>query len=157
MGNAFTNSATLNVLLIDGHERDRSFYASRLKVCSRDYAIFEAANGRSGLRLYRSCHIDCVILEIHLPDISGFEVLSSLVPLPDTPEVPVIILTNISHPGLLEAARENGAQIALLKQSTTPDLLDQSILKVMSEGSPDRYPAVPAFLFESSWPLERSA
>jgi DNA-binding NarL/FixJ family response regulator len=36
--------------------------------------------GQSGLALYRSRRIDCVVLELSLPDQSGFQTLAELVP-----------------------------------------------------------------------------
>ena len=42
---------SVNILLIDGIDKDRQYYAQRLTVISPDYQILEAANGRArGLR-----------------------------------------------------------------------------------------------------------
>ena len=57
------------ILLIDGHDKDRQFYAKSLKAISPDYVILEAASAPGGLELYNSRSIDCVILELELPDI----------------------------------------------------------------------------------------
>ena len=64
-----------SVLLIDGFDADRRYFADQLKHCSQDYQIIEAAGGQSGLAVYRSRRIDCVVLELALPDRSGLEVL----------------------------------------------------------------------------------
>jgi hypothetical protein len=37
---------SVNILLIDGIDKDRQYYAQRLTVISPDYQILEAANGR---------------------------------------------------------------------------------------------------------------
>ena len=91
---------TTSILFIDGHDADRTAYADHLKRCSPDYEILEAADGHSGLIRYRSRKIDCVILEIDLPDTSGFRVLVELVPVARRPTVAVIVLTRLSNPGL---------------------------------------------------------
>jgi CheY-like chemotaxis protein len=59
---------TTSVLLIDGSTNQRTYWADQLKRCSADYEIIEAADGQSGLDLYRSRRIDCVVLGIDLPD-----------------------------------------------------------------------------------------
>src|SRR5438093_13476699 len=97
------------ILFIDGHDEDRQYYAHRLKVSSPDYIIIEAATGALGLELFRAQPIDCVILELKLPDMSGFEVLAKLVPVARLPEIPVIVLTTFGLEGLLEVAKMSGA------------------------------------------------
>src|SRR6185295_14473363 len=53
--------ATL-VLLIDGSQNQRTYWADQLKRCSSDYQIIEADDGQSGLDLHRSQRFDCVVL-----------------------------------------------------------------------------------------------
>ena len=69
-----------SILLIDGNDKDREYYAHRLKLSSPDFDVFQAETGQAGLDLYTRQPIDCVVLAIDLPDMSGFEVLSYLVP-----------------------------------------------------------------------------
>jgi DNA-binding NarL/FixJ family response regulator len=58
---------------------------------------------------------------------SGFHVLLQLVPNRHSPQIPVIVLTHLPHPNLFEMAKHNGAQVCLLKQSTTAQELDAAI------------------------------
>ncbi len=121
-----------SILFIDGNAQDRWYYAHRLKLTSPDYVIFEAASGQAGLDLCSSQLIDCVILEIDLPDMSGFEVLAKLVPIAEYPKVPIIMLTRLSNPDLLDLARKNGAQAALRKIEISDGILDRTILKAIA-------------------------
>jgi PleD family two-component response regulator len=89
----------MSVLLIDGSKNQRTYWADQLKRCSADYEIVEASDGESGLALYRSRRIDCVVREVALPDDSGFPTLVKLVPMASQPQVPVIVLTQIPYPG----------------------------------------------------------
>jgi len=121
-----------SILFIDGNAQDRWYYAHRLKLTSPDYVIFEAASGQTGLDLCSSHSIDRVILEIDLPDMSGFEVLAKLVPIAACPKVPIIMLTRLSNPDLLDLARKNGAQAALCKIEISDGILDRTILKAIA-------------------------
>jgi CheY-like chemotaxis protein len=124
---------TTSVLLIDGNDTERRFYANGLKNCSPDNLILEAADGQSGLNLYRRSHwIDCVVLELALPDRSGFEVLADLLPIPSSPKVAVIILTKIAHRELLELAKQKGACACFEKQHTSVNDLDKAILRAVA-------------------------
>ena len=62
----------LSTLHSDENAADRKFFAEGLKQYSPAYRIFEASDGESGLALYRSQRIDCVLLELNFPDQSGF-------------------------------------------------------------------------------------
>ena len=125
-------SDATTILLIDGNHKDRDYYAQRLRISSPDYDVVQATTGRSGLDLCARQPIDCVILEIDLPDMSGFEVLAKLVPRTDHPEIAVIVLTRLPNPFLLDLAIKNGAQAAFQKTVGSGDLLVQSILKAIS-------------------------
>ena len=111
-------SDAIAVLLIDGNHPDREYYTQRLQESSLDYDVVQAATGQSGLDLYARQPIDCVILEIDLPDMSGFEVLARLVPRVRHPEIAVIILTGLPNQFLLDLALKNGAQAAFCKTMT---------------------------------------
>jgi DNA-binding NarL/FixJ family response regulator len=120
------------ILLIDGNDQDRQYYVQRLRASSPDYDVVQAATGLSGLNLCARQPIDCVLLEIDLPDISGFEVLARLVPRVYHPEIAVIVLTRLPNQFLLELALKNGAQAALQKTMTSGDILEKTIMKAIS-------------------------
>jgi len=120
----------LSVLLIDSKDTDRNYYGDRLKTCSSDYVIFHAASGKAGLSVCDTVSIDCVVLEIDLADMSGFEVLVPLVSRP--PRIPVVVLTHLTNPFILDLALKNGALAALCKNATPGDVLDKTILRVAS-------------------------
>jgi DNA-binding NarL/FixJ family response regulator len=120
------------ILLIDDHDKDRQYYAHRLKVSSPDRVIFEAPTGQAGLDLFKAYPIDCVILELALPDISGFVVLAKLIPIARRPQIPVVVLTEFSNQGLLEVAVTNGAFVSLPKITTYGDALDQVVHKAIA-------------------------
>ena len=125
-------SDATTVLLIDDDSHYRDYYAQRLQTSVSNYDVVEAPTGRSGLDICARQPVDCVVLEIDLPDISGFEVLAKLVPRAYHPEIAVIILTRLPNPFLLDLAIKNGAQVALQKTFGSGDLLAASILKAIS-------------------------
>jgi CheY-like chemotaxis protein len=66
------------ILLIDDSQEDRDYYSRRLLVSSPHFEIAHAATGQSGLALCRGHRFDCILLELDLPDMSGFEVLVNI-------------------------------------------------------------------------------
>src|SRR5262245_32106317 len=110
---------TISVLLIDGNKNDREYWAQRLRMCSPDFIVLEADDGRSGLALIKLQQVDCVVIELSLPDMSGLEILLNLVPRPKKPEMAVIILTRLVYASLPEVALNNGALGYLIKSKSS--------------------------------------
>jgi DNA-binding NarL/FixJ family response regulator len=125
-------ATTKSLLFIDGSKTQRTYWVDQLKRCSPDYEIVEASDGQSGLYLYRSLRIDCVVLDFGLPDQAGFRTLVELVPIASRPQVAVIVLTQMSHRGISEIATDNGAYTCLVKRHTTGEDLDRAIQRAMT-------------------------
>lgn len=123
---------TTSVLLIDGSKNQRTYWADQLKRCSPDYVIVEASDGQSGLDLFRSRRIDCVILELELPDQSGFQTLVEIVPIASRPQVAVIVLTQMTHRRISELSTEHGAYACFVKRHTTGEDLDRAIQRAVA-------------------------
>ena len=126
------------ILLIDGNREDREYYTQLLRISSPAFDVLRVPTGRIGLALCKQQLIDCVVLELDLDDMSGFEVLLRLIPRVQHPKIAVIILTRLANPYLLEAAINNGAQAALHKSATSGDILVKAILTAMSTVKTDR-------------------
>ena len=114
-------SDPISILLIDAKHHDRESYAQRLKASSSNFEVAQAATGRAGLDLCARQPIDCVVLEIDLPDMSGFQVLEYLVWSASHPQMAVVVLTGLPNEYLLELAVKNGAQAALQKRMPSAD------------------------------------
>ena len=123
-------SDATTVLLIDNDSHYRDYYAHRLHASACKYDVVHAATGRSGLDICARQPIDCVVLEIDLPDMSGFEVLAKLVPRTYNPEIGIIVLTRLFNQFLLDLAIKNGAQAALQKTLGSGDVLEPASLKL---------------------------
>ena len=96
----------LAVLLIDSNDKDRNYYADRLRQRSSEYVLHETATGAEGLRVFQVESIDCVVLELDLTDMSGFEVLIQLIPVSRKPEIAVVVLTHLSNRAIGEDLEE---------------------------------------------------
>lgn len=122
---------TRRVLFIDGSAKDRALYVSGLQHCSPDYQIIEAPDGQSGLAVFQDQRIDCVVLELDLPDLSGFEVLGRINPTVKRPNVAVVGLTRLAHRGLYEIAQSIGAYVCFYKPHTSPYDLDRAVQRAI--------------------------
>lgn len=120
-------SSAPTVLLIDSHKEDREYWAHRLAIRSPEYVVLEADTGEAGLAICRWQRVDCVLVELDLPDMSGFEVLIKLVPRARHPEIAVIVLTRLALKPMGDLALKNGAQGYLVKSHISGDALSRAI------------------------------
>jgi DNA-binding NarL/FixJ family response regulator len=125
-------SDALSVLFIDGNHHDCLTYVRFLQSSLTRYEVVQAATGRMGLQLCARQPFDCVVLEIDLSDMSGFEVLTKLVPSPGRPDIAVVVVTILHNPFLLELAIKNGAQAAFHKTMGEEIIVEKAIAKAIS-------------------------
>lgn len=77
--------------------------------------LMTSIQGRLGLELARQHRPDLVLLDLHLPDMSGIDVLAALRADPATQAIPVAIVSADATPGQADRLRANGAFAFLAK------------------------------------------
>jgi CheY-like chemotaxis protein len=80
------------ILIIDDDEISR--YLLKGVLGNGGYRLLEARGGNEGLRLAKKSKPDLIILDLSMPDLSGFEVLDQLKMDPKTQQIPVVIYTS---------------------------------------------------------------
>jgi len=83
------------VLVVDDHPSFRRF-ARRLIEAGGFAVVEEAADGASALAAVRTARPDVVLLDVLLPDTTGFELAEAL---SSEPEGPVVVLTSSRSAG----------------------------------------------------------
>ncbi len=71
--------------------------------------LLSAMQGRPGLELAREHRPDLILLDLHLPDMSGEEALRALRNDPTTSDIPVVVLSADAVPGTARGLLEAGA------------------------------------------------
>jgi DNA-binding response OmpR family regulator len=83
------------ILIVDDNEANQ--YTTRLMLERAGFGVWEAATGHQGLELAEE-HPDLVIVDLHLPDISGVEICRQLKSAARTASIPVVHVTAM-YPG----------------------------------------------------------
>jgi nitrogen-specific signal transduction histidine kinase/CheY-like chemotaxis protein len=86
--------------------------------------LISAMRPQLGLDLASEHHPDLVVLDLHLPDMPGQEVLRRLRADRRTATVPVVVLSADARPGLITALLELGARAFLTKPLDVKELLE---------------------------------
>lgn len=85
--------------------------------------VITADNGAQALKRVHDSHPDLVLLDVNLPDISGFEVLERLRGNAATTQLPIIMLTARGRYVDREKGLALGADDYITKPFSTPSLL----------------------------------
>jgi PAS domain S-box-containing protein len=87
-------------------------------------SLIPAMQGGLGLELAREHPCDLILLDLHLPDLPGSEVLARLLANPATSEIPVVVLSADATPGQVERMLDQGAREYLTKPLDVQRLLE---------------------------------
>jgi DNA-binding NarL/FixJ family response regulator len=112
----------IRVLCIDDHPAVRDGLAAIINLQPDMTVAGEAATGRDGLQQFRTLHPDVVLVDLRLPDMSGFEVLEQIKAA--SPVARMIVLS--SHEGDVDIRRalDAGALGYVVKGMAREELLD---------------------------------
>ncbi|MGD2052343.1 MAG: response regulator [Acidimicrobiia bacterium] len=99
-----------------------------IEVCLRPagFDVEMRLDGPSGLAAVGECEPDLVILDVGLPGMSGWEVLSSIRANPATAEIVVMMLTGEVHESVKREATERGANAYLSKPFRPQELREMA-------------------------------
>jgi DNA-binding response OmpR family regulator len=134
----------MNVLFIDSDEQQRQRWVDALVAYSPSFICFHAADGRTGLGVAAREHVDCVVLELNLPDRSGLAILLELVHFVRYPQMPVVVLTELPLELITDIALRNGAQSCLVKEPIIIADLDMAIRRAVAAVGPNKNRGIPA-------------
>ncbi|WP_416364186.1 response regulator [Pseudomonas sp. NFX183] len=111
----------IQLLIVDDNAATR--YALRRRLESHHYRVLEAGTGQEGLDLIASKKIDGLILDVNLPDMSGFDIVRALRADPATALLPVVHVSAASiETGDIITGLDAGAD-AYLIHPVDPDVL----------------------------------
>jgi CheY-like chemotaxis protein len=96
---------------------------------AEDVHITTVGSGAEALEALQSGNFDCVVLDLHLPDTSGFTLLSEIQQLPQLRDLPVVVFTGRDLTTEEDAVLRQKAKSIVLKGVKSPErLLDETAL-----------------------------
>ena len=119
------NNESFKILAIEDNQDIRQLIAFILE---RDgYQVFTAEDGISGLSLIKETKPDLVLLDVMMPEFSGFEVLDAIRKDKNSKvrEVPILMITSKSTVEDVDQALELGANGYLVKPFRPEKLIEK--------------------------------
>jgi diguanylate cyclase (GGDEF)-like protein len=111
------------VLVVDDDDTVRLLIGGVLE--DAGYQVVTARDGAEALALWSSRHVDCIVTDVNMPQVNGFELCSRVRALPGGERVQVLFLTGLNDYESIRQAYEAGANDFSLKQINPMLLLER--------------------------------
>lgn len=122
------------VLVVDDSPTDQAWMTQALQAVG--HTVLAATSGDEALRLVRSHRPDCVVMDLVMPGINGFEATRQLSRDPLTAMIPVLVVSSKDQASDRHWALRQGARGYLSKPLRPADLLAQVHLLLGLPGEP---------------------
>jgi CheY-like chemotaxis protein/signal transduction histidine kinase len=123
----FASSKLRDLLVVEDNPAEQMSIAELLR--SDDLRITAVGSGAEALEALRTAAFDCVVLDLHLPDTSGFTLLGEFQQLPHLRDLPVVVFTGRDLTEEEDAQLRQKAKSIVLKGVKSPErLLDETAL-----------------------------
>jgi HAMP domain-containing protein/signal transduction histidine kinase/DNA-binding response OmpR family regulator len=124
---SFTAPRTKRLLVVEDNDIERQSIVELIGY--RDIEIVSEATGRAALNAMIEQPFDCVVLDLRLPDMSGFELLEKMHDTPALESVPVVVFTGKDLNTEEQTKLKTMAKSIVLKDVQSPErLLDETAL-----------------------------
>lgn len=118
-----TNDAErIRILTVDDHRLIRQGISGLVATQPDMQVIAEAADGRDALRQFRVHRPDITLMDLQMPEMSGFDAIVAI--RGEYPEARIIVLTTYAGDAQALRALKAGARAYLLKDALDKELLD---------------------------------
>ena len=120
----------MSKVLVIEDEPDLS-QAIRIKLEKEGYDIVTAENGKGGWDIVEKTDVDCIILDIVMPQTDGVWFLKTLRAHPTKTKIPVIVFTNLSEGEKVSSIVALGEYRLLVKAQTSLETLVNTVKEVL--------------------------
>ena len=110
------------ILIVEDDPYVRKFYERLFS--HEQYEVEIAGDGEEGLQKAKSFQPNLILLDIIMPKMDGLQVLQKLKTDPETKEMDVVMLTNLSDSETVKVATRAGASGFIIKSQADPERLE---------------------------------
>ncbi len=117
----------MKFLSVDDSSTMRKIVSLALK--GAGHTVDEAENGKQALEKLKGISVDCILLDINMPEMNGIEFLRARKSVPSIANVPVFVLTTQDEEALRNEAISLGAKGFIVKP-----FQKEALLSVVNSG-----------------------
>lgn len=124
---------SIKILVVEDDRFLLSMYADKFK--AEHFDVATAADGAQALQAAKTEQPAVILLDVLLPKMNGFEVLTALKKDPETKDIPVILLTNLSQRDDVNRGVELGAADFLIKAHFMPNEVVSKVRALLAKNT----------------------
>ena len=117
------------ILIIEDDDFFRGLIAKKLLF--EEFDVYMASNGEEGISKIKDNKPDLVLLDMLLPSMDGFEVLTKVKEDGSISATPIIIASNLGEQEDIDRALKMGASDYLIKSQYTPEMIVEKVKKIL--------------------------
>lgn len=117
------------ILIVEDDPFLIKMYIKKLQI--EGFEVESAEDGMTGLAKIKSIRPDLVIMDVMLPKMNGIEALEKSKADPETKNIPILVLTNLSTSQDAEIAVKKGAVGYMVKSDYTPSQVISRIKQIL--------------------------
>lgn len=122
---AITSHQGKTILVVEDDDFIRDLFVTKLS--SLGYKVEVAKDGRDALTKIKTAKPALVLLDLVLPKMDGFEVLSHVREDEAASAIPIVVLSNLGEPKDITKAKDLGARDYIIKANYTPSEIASKI------------------------------
>ncbi|MDR3418755.1 MAG: response regulator [Nevskia sp.] len=111
------------VMVVDDSPTDKAHLKQMLERAG--YEVLEAASGQAAIELARTQRPDCVVMDVVMPGVNGFQATRTLSKDPATATIPIVVVSSKSQETDRLWALRQGAREYVVKPVKEAELLDK--------------------------------
>ncbi len=117
------------ILFIEDDRAIQEMY--RMQLAADGFQVETAPDGAAGLESVRKRRPDLVLLDLRLPGVDGFQVLTAMKADAGLADIPILVLSNYGDPDMVRRGLDLGAAAYLLKSQTVPAELSRRVRSIL--------------------------
>ncbi|HCB22267.1 hypothetical protein A3H81_04625 [Candidatus Daviesbacteria bacterium RIFCSPLOWO2_02_FULL_38_18] len=126
------NNQNKKILIVEDDQFLREFYQELL--IAEGYFVDMAPDGEVALKKIWEKEFDLILLDIMLPKKDGVQILRELKTRPPkSPQVPIVVLTNLGQDTIIKECFDLGAEGYLIKSALNPDQVLTEVKSYLSK------------------------
>jgi CheY-like chemotaxis protein len=120
---------TAKILVVDDEALVRTLMCDGLTAMG--HTPLAASSGEEALRVVKAEHPACILMDIMMPDLDGYDTCGALKADPGTSSIPVLLVSATTDGRVAEQAKEVGAA-GVLRKPVSMEELRRAVIAILS-------------------------